>query len=126
MESPVALILLGLIAAATVVQAGLLLSLVIKGRELATRMERVEADLRPRLQRAGEVVDNVGQLTEGVLRRLPDVESTLDDALRKVRRTTGMVETLIVKPLTPLATGLALWKGLRAGAAFYRASSVRS
>lgn len=126
MESPVALVFLGLIAAATIVQATLLLSLVNKGRELAGRIEAIERDLRPRLQRVGDVVDNVGQLAEGVLRRLPEVESTLDDAMRKVRRTTGMVETLVVKPLLPLATAVALWRGFRTGASFYRASSSRS
>src|SRR5262245_41793272 len=126
MDSPVALVFLGLIAAATVVQTGLLLGVAIKGMALARRLEHVEDELRPKLQRASDVVDNLGHITDGLLSRLPDVESTIDDTLRKVRRTTGMVETLVVKPLSPLATAVALWKGLRAGTSFYRTGSVRS
>jgi hypothetical protein len=126
MDSPAALILLGLIAAAAFAQAALLLSLVLKGQALAVRIEALEQELRPRLQQMGEVVDDVGEITRTALRHLPEVEHTLDDTMRRVRRTTGMVESLVAVPLKPLAAAAAIWKGIRTGASFYRASSARS
>jgi hypothetical protein len=119
-------VLLGLIAAATILQAALLLSFAQKSREVAARLERLEEELMPRVRKIDGVLEDLGQLTEAVLRRYPEVESTLDEAMRRVRRTTGIVETLVVKPLLPLVSVMALWKGLKRGAAVFRAHPVRS
>lgn len=120
MESPLALVLLGLIASATIVQTVLLVTLAVKGQRLAARLAALEKDLLPRLDRLGVAIDNVTQVTDGVLRHLPEVESTLEDTLQKVRRTTGIVEALVLKPLAPLAAALALWRGLKRGTTVYR------
>jgi hypothetical protein len=125
MDSPLAIVFLGLIAAATVLQAALFLAFVLKGRELAARMERLERELMPRMEKIDDVLKDVGQLTEAVLRRVPDVENTLGEAMRRVRRTTSLVETLIVTPLTPLVSALALWKGLKRGVAVFRADPAQ-
>ena len=117
MESPLALVLLGLIASATIVQTVLLVTLAVKGQRLAARLAALEKDLLPRLDRLGVAIDNVTQVTDGVLRHLPEVESTLEDTLQKVRRTTGIVEALVLKPL---AAALALWRGLKRGTTVYR------
>jgi len=120
MESPIALVLLGLIAAATILQSLLLVGLAVKSQHLAARLGALEKDLMPRLDRLGVAIENVTQVTDGVLRHLPEVESAVEDTLQKVRRTTGIVETLVLKPLAPLASALALWRGLKRGTIVYR------
>lgn len=126
MDSPLAIVFLALIAGATLVQAVLFLALFLKGRELAARMERLERELMPRVEKIDDVLKDVGHLTEAVLRRFPEMENTLDEAMRRVRRTTGLVENLIVTPLTPVISALALWKGLKRGVAVFRADPARS
>jgi len=121
MDSAWALVLLGLIAAASVVQATFLIALAMESRRFAARLDGVERDVRPHLERMGDVIENVAQLTAGAARRLPQIESTVEDTLHKLRRTTDLVETLALKPLQPVAKALALWRGLRRGAEVYRA-----
>ena len=121
-QSPL-IIVLGVVAVATTVQAAALVSVLLAVRRLEVRFGEAERELRalrPRLERLGRVIDNVADWTDGVAERIPrvaaDIESTLDQ-LRGIARLGAM---MLVAPLRPLGVALALWKGLRRGATVYR------
>jgi ABC-type transporter Mla subunit MlaD len=122
MDSPVAIVLLSLIATATVAQAILVAVLLARGRETVARLEAIERDLRPHLARMGDVIENVAELAEGAARRLPEIESVVHDTVGKVRWAGDVASTLAWAPLLPLARGLALWRAVKRGAALYRRS----
>lgn len=121
MESSYGLALLSLIALATVTEAAVLVALLAKGRRLALRVDRVVRDLEPHLARAADLVEDAALVAEGAARRMPQIETAVDDALRTLRHTTEVVEQVALRPLKPLAKGLALWRGLRRGIGVYRA-----
>ncbi len=117
------IIVLGVVAIATTVQAVALVSVLLAVRRLEGRFGEAERELRalrPRLERLGRVIDNVADWTDGVAEHIPrvaaDIESTLDQ-LRGIARLGAM---MLVKPLRPLGVALALWKGLKSGANVYR------
>jgi hypothetical protein len=117
------IIVLGVVAIATTVQAAALVSVLLAVRRLEGRFGEAERELRalrPRLERLGRVIDNVADWTDGVAEHVPrvaaDIESTLDQ-LRGIARLGAM---MLVKPLRPLGVALALWKGLKSGATVYR------
>ena len=116
-------IVLGVVAIATTVQAVALVSALQAVRRLEGRFGEAERELRalrPRLERLGQVIDNVSDWTDAAAEHIPrvaaDIESTLDQ-LRWVARLGAMV---LVKPLRPLGTALALWRALKSGANAYR------
>lgn len=116
-------ILLGIVAVATTVQAFALVGVLVAVRRLEGRLREAERELgalRPRLERLGSVVENVADWTDAVAELIPrlaaDVESTRD-RLRGIARLGAMI---LVKPLRPLGAVLALWKGLQVGADAYR------
>ena len=117
------IIVLGVVAIATTVQAVALVSVLLAVRRLEGRFGEAERELRalrPRLERLGRVIDNVAYWTDGVAEHIPrvaaDIESTLDQ-LRGIARLGAM---MLVRPLRPLGVALALWKGLKSGAIVYR------
>jgi hypothetical protein len=116
-------IFLGIAAIATTVQAVALVGVLLTVRRLGRRLDEAERELRalgPRLERLGRVIDNLADWTDAVAEVIPgvaaDVESTLD-RLRGIARLGAM---MLVRPLRPLGTALALWKGLKSGANAYR------
>jgi len=117
------IVVLGVVAIATTVQAVALVSALLAMRRLERRFGEAERELRalrPRLERLGHVIDNVAAWTDTAAERVPrvaaDIEATLDQ-LRGIARLGALV---LVKPLRPLGVALALWKGLRSGASVYR------
>jgi hypothetical protein len=118
-------VLLSLIAAATIAQAVLVAVLLARGREAVVRLEAIERELRPHLARMGDVIENVADLTEGAARTLPEIESAVRDTVGKVRWAGDIFGTLALAPLQPLSRGLALWRALKRGADIYRRSRPR-
>jgi hypothetical protein len=121
MDSPLSLVLLTSIAVASIVQAVALTTLLARGRRLGARLDDLERSLRPHFERAGHLVDDVADLAEGAARHMPQLESVVDDTLRKFRRTTDLVEEVALRPLRPLVRALAVWRGIRHGLGVYRA-----
>jgi hypothetical protein len=116
--------LLTVIALAATLQAVCLVLLLRSGRRLARRLEEVEQELRPRLVRAGEIVEDVALLTDSAARQLPELESAVRQAATGVRRAASVVDLLTVGSFRPLGRALALWRGLRYGAGVYRRSRL--
>jgi C4-dicarboxylate-specific signal transduction histidine kinase len=118
-ESPLIVALLTLIAIAATAQAVCLIVLLRQGRRVAIRLEEVESELRPRLARASQVVEDVAELTQGAARQLPEIESAVRHAATGVRRAGDLVD-LAVLPFRPIARAVAVWHGLSYGVGVYR------
>jgi len=116
-------IVLGVVAIATTVQAVALVSVLLAVRRLERRFGEAEAELRalrPRLERLGRVIDTVAAWTDGVAEHIPHVAADIESALHQVRGIARLGAMMLVKPLRPLGVVLALWEGLKSGANAYR------
>lgn len=92
-------------------------------RRLETRLDDAERELstlRPRLERLGQVIDNVADLTDEAALRLPRLAVALESTLGQVAGVARFGAMFLLKPLRPLGTALALWQGLKSGASAYR------
>ena len=117
------IIVLGVVAIATTVQAVALVSVLLAVRRLEGRFDEAERELcalRPRLERLGRAIDNVADWTDAVAARVPRVAADIESALDHLRGIARLGVMMLVKPLRPLGTALALWKGLKSGAHAYR------
>ena len=117
------IIVLGVVAIATTVQAAALVSVLLAVRRLEGRLgeaERELRELRPRLERLGRVIDNVADWTDGVAEHIPRVAADIEGTLAQLRGIARLGAMVLAKPLRPLGVALALWKGLKSGATVYR------
>ena len=117
------IILLGVVAVATTVQALALVGVLVAVRRLEGRLREAErelGDLRPRLERLGRVIDNVADWTEAGALLIPRVAADFEGPLRRLRAIARLGAMLLVKPLRPLGTALAVWEGVKVGANAYR------
>ena len=103
-------VLLGVIAAASLAQAAVMLGVIVGVRRLAVemgaRLDGLEQELRPQLQRLGQAAEGLSRLTESVQTRVPGIESVLEDAGASVRRTGEAVERVVQRPVGLLAAAL--------------------
>jgi len=116
-------IVLGVVAIATTVQAVALVSVLLAVRRLEVRFGEAEGELRalrPRLERLGRVIDNVADWTDTVAEHVPRVAADIESTLHQLRGIARLGAMMLVKPLRPLGVALALWKGLKRGATVYR------
>jgi methyl-accepting chemotaxis protein len=107
---PIGYVFLGVIAAASLVQAVVLIAVLVSARRLAQsageRVDALERELRPQLTRLGQVADGIAQLSDRAQRRFTDVESAIGDATDKVRRTGDVVERVVRQPAGAFAAAL--------------------
>lgn len=116
-------IILGVVAIATTVQAAALVSVLLAARRLEGRLvaaERELRELRPRLERLGRVIDNVAEWTDGVAEHIPRVAADIEGTLAQLRGVARLGAMILAKPLRPLGVAFALWNGLKRGATVYR------
>jgi hypothetical protein len=117
------IVVLGVVAIATTIQAVALVSALLALRRLEERFGEAERELRalrPRLERLGRVIDNVSDWTDGAAGHLPRVAADIESTLARLRGIARLGAMLLVKPLRPLVAAVALWKGLKSGANAYR------
>jgi hypothetical protein len=115
--------ILGVVAIGIGIQAVALVATVRVLRRLERRLDDAERELsllRPRLERLGQVIENVADWTDEANVRLPRLATALEGTLGQVRGIARLGALLLVKPLRPLGTALALWQGLKSGAYAYR------
>ena len=116
-------ILLVVVAIATTVQAIALVGVLVAARRLEGRLGEAERELgalRPRLERLGRVIDHVAEWTDAGAELVPRVAADIEGARERLRGIARLGALLLVKPLRPLGTALALWKGLKSGVNAYR------
>jgi len=107
---------LTVIAGALVFQALVLLGALAwawsASRRLGERLDRLERDVRPRLDSVTDgfarVADGVSRLSEDAQRQLASVESAVNEATGRVRTTGETVERVTRHPAGLLAAALAL------------------
>jgi len=117
------LIVLGVVAIATTVQAVALVGALLAVRRLEGRFAEAEREIRalgPRLERLGRVIDNVSDWTDSAAEHVPRVAAGIESTLDKLRGITALGAMVLAKPLRPFGVVLALWKGLKIGANTYR------
>jgi len=117
------IILLGVVAVATTVQAFALVGVLVAVRRLEGRLREAErelCDLRPRLERLGRVIDHVAEWTDAGAELIPRVAADFEGPLRRLRAIARLGAMMLVKPLRPLGTALAVWEGVKVGANAYR------
>lgn len=116
-------IILGVVAIATVVQAIAMLSALRAVRRLEERFGEAERELRalrPRLERLGRAIDNVADWTDGVAAQIPRVTADIERTLDRLGGLARLGAMVLVRPLRPLGMAVALWKGLKGATHAYR------
>jgi methyl-accepting chemotaxis protein len=95
-------LLLGVIAAASLVQAIVLVALLVAGARLARstreRIDKLEQELRPQIARLGQVADGIAVMSDRAQRQFADVESAIGHATDRVRRTGEVMERVVRRP----------------------------
>jgi hypothetical protein len=116
-------VFLGVIALASVVQAGFLIGLVVYGRRLAHRVDalqvKLDREIAPALanfDRVGRAAAEIADLATLQARRL---DLLLADTIEKIEEATTAVQQLVVRPLKPIGAIIAFLKGLQRGVDVY-------
>ena len=115
---------LGVIALATLVQAGFTVALALGGLRLARRIDelsiRVDRELKPTLDNLSRVTRNLAEVSDLATLQARRVDRLLADTVEKLEEVATIVRRVVVRPLGPLADLAALFKGLRRGLDIYR------
>jgi hypothetical protein len=114
---------LGVIALASVVQAGFLIALVVYGRRLAQRVDalqvRLEREISPALENLNRVSRAAAEIADLATVQARRLDLVLADTIEKIEETTATVQRLVVRPLKPIGGIVAFLKGLRRGMDVY-------
>ncbi len=114
---------LGVIALASVVQGVFLIGLIVLGRRLSQRIDAVQAridrDITPALENLGRVGRAAAEIADLATVQARRVDLLLADTIDKIEETTTMVQQLVVRPLRPLGSLIALLQGVRRGLDVY-------
>ena len=114
---------LGVIALASVVQAGFLIGLVVFGRRLARRMDelqlRLDRDITPALENFTRVSRAAAEISDLATLQARRLDLLLADTIEKIEETTGVIQQFVVRPLKPVGGILAFLRGLQRGMEVY-------
>src|SRR3989304_6082131 len=118
-----ALVFLGVIGVAALVQSAVLIGLAVAGRRLSRRIEalqtRLERDVSPALRDLTRVSRNVAEISDIATLQARRLDLALADTIEKIEETTSVAQRLILRPLGPVADIVAFLKGLRRGIDVY-------
>ena len=115
--------ILTVIAVAVGVQTVALVAAARAMRRLEARLDLAErelSDLRPRLERLGQVIDRVADWSDAAAQHLPRVSAAIDGSIDAAQGLARLGGALFLKRLGPLGTAWAVWQGLKSGARAYR------
>lgn len=114
---------LGIIALASVVQAGFLIGLVVAGARLARRMDefqaRLDREITPALASLARVSGAAAEIADLAALQARRLDLLLADTVEKIEETTGLVQQFVVRPLKPVGGILALLRGVQKGMEVY-------
>jgi hypothetical protein len=114
---------LGVIALASVVQAGFLIGLVVYGRRLAQRVDalhvRLDREISPALENFNRVSRAAAEIADLATLQARRIDLLLADTIEKIEETTATVQRLVVRPLKPIGGIVAFLKGLQRGMDVY-------
>jgi hypothetical protein len=114
---------LGVVALASVVQAGFLIGLVVYGRRLAQRVDalqgRLDREISPALENFNRVSRAAAEIADLATLQARRLDLVLADTIEKVEETTATVQRLVLRPLKPIAGVLAFLRGVQRGMEVY-------
>jgi hypothetical protein len=114
---------LGVIALASVVQAGFVIGLVVYGRRLAHRVDalqvRLDREISPALENFNRVSRAAAEIADLATLQARRLDLVLADTVDKIEETTATVQRLVVRPLKPIGGIVAFVKGLQRGMEVY-------
>jgi len=114
---------LGVIALASVVQAGFLIGLVVYGRRLAQRVDalqvRLDREISPALENFNRVARAAAEIADLATLQARRLDLVLADTIEKIEETTSTIQRLVVRPLKPIGGIVAFLKGLQRGMEVY-------
>ena len=116
-------VFLGVIALASLVQAGFLIGLAVAGRRLARRLDamqdRIDREIRPALDNLARISRNFAEVTDLVTLQARRIDDLLADTIEKIEDATDTIRRVVIRPLGPLADLTAFLKGIRRGVEVY-------
>jgi hypothetical protein len=116
-------VFLGVMALASVIQAGFLIGMAVAGRRLVQRVDalqtRIDRELRPAIDNLARITRNFAEITDLVTLQARRVDDLLADTVEKIEETTTTIRKLVLRPLSPLADIAAFLKGIRRGLDVY-------
>ena len=96
-------VFLGLIALASLVQAGFLIGLALAGMRLARRVDelsaRLDRELKPALDNLTRVSRAAAEVADLATLQARRVDLLLADTIDKIEETTGVIQQFVVRPL---------------------------
>jgi hypothetical protein len=114
---------LGVIALASVVQAGFLIGLVVYGRRLAHRVDalqvRLDREISPALANFNRVSRAAAEIADLATLQARRLDLVLADTIDRIEETTATVRRLVVRPLKPIGGIVAFLKGVQRGMDVY-------
>jgi len=114
---------LGVIALASVVQAGFLIGLVVYGRRLAQRVDalqvRLDREISPALENFNRVSRAAAEIADLATLQARRFDLVLADTIEKIEETTTTIQQFVVRPLKPIGGIVAFLKGLQRGMEVY-------
>jgi hypothetical protein len=117
-------VFLGVIAAASVVQAVFLIGLARAGQRMGKRLDdlqrRIDEDLRPGLENLTRVTQSLAAISDVAAAQTLRIGELVTTALDRAEETVDLVQKTLLKPLGPLADVMAFFKGVRRGVDVYR------
>lgn len=117
-------VFLGVIALASLVQAGFLVALTLSGRRLSQRIDqlqhRLDKELGPALASFVRVSRNLEEVTDLAVIQARRVDDLLADTLEKVQDATTQIQRLVLRPLGPITDFVAFLRGIKKGVQVYR------
>jgi len=120
---PWIVVFLGVIALASVIQAGFLVGLMLFGRDLARRLDalqqRLDREVTPALDNLTRVSRAAAEISDLATLQARRIDLLLADTIEKVEETTGAIQQFVVRPLKPIGGILALLRGLQRGLEVY-------
>jgi hypothetical protein len=116
-------VFLGVIALASLVQAGFLIGLAVAGRRLARRLDamqdRIDREIRPAMDNLARISRNFAEVTDLVTLQARRIDDLLADTIEKIEEATTMIRRVVIRPLGPLVDLTAFLKGIRRGVEVY-------
>jgi len=116
-------VFLGLIALASLVQAGFLIGLALAGMRLARRVDelsaRLDRELKPALENLTRVSRAAAEIADLATLQARRVDLLLADTIDKIEETTGVIQQFVVRPLKPIGGIFAFLRGIQRGLEVY-------
>jgi hypothetical protein len=110
---------LGVIALASVVQAGFVIGLAVLGRRLGRRVDalqtRLDREISPALDNFNRVSRAAAEIADLGTLQARRLDLVLADTIDKVEETTALIQRFVVKPLKPIGGIVAFLRGLQRG-----------